>query len=302
MWHLMLPSKAGKPVSQISREGCMWGMGNYMYQFPDKREYALNKARGPAEVELATVPERLVAGTPATLTVTLKDINGSPATLFVDMEKLLHAVIISKDQSVFAHIHPDDLRPLTQQEIDTSTFTLAYTFPKAGEYILSLDYAHGITLESKQFILNVLGNASQSGTVQYTTPATFSGYTVALEYAPPIAGELSTFKYLITKDGKPVTLMPYLSAAMHIAAVKNDFSWYLHAHGEVHPPGTPYPPVVIKNGKVVHSMAMMVTPNTFALPVDAHVVFPSAGLYTIWGQFKTASGELVATAFTVRVE
>jgi hypothetical protein len=109
-------------------------------------------------------------------------------------------------------------------------------------------------------------------------------------------------QYSITKGGQPaVDLVPYLSAAMHISVVKDDFGAFLHVHGEVHPPGTPLPPVLIKNGQVVHSMANMIIPAHFGPTVDAHFVFPKAGLYTVWGEFKVGE-KVIPTAFTVRVE
>jgi hypothetical protein len=154
--------------------------------------------------------------------------------------------------------------------------------------------------------VHVVGGPAQSDTVkEYPSEGTFNGYDVSLRYALPLAGQVETIYYTITKDGKPVTLVPYLSAAMHVAVVKNDFSWYLHVHGEVHPPGTPLPPIIVKNGQVLHSMAMMTVPdviNTGVDPLEAHLIFPTAGIYTVWGQFKTQSGDLVATAFTVQVE
>jgi copper transport protein len=303
MWHTMLPSMAGQPTSQTPAEGCMWGMGNYMYMFPDQREYDYYKNLGAATVTLDTAPQGLIAGVPTTLTVSLKNPDGSPATLFVDMDKLIHVIIISKDESVFAHIHPDDTRPLTQQEINSSTFTVNYTFPKAGDYLVAFDYAHGVVLESKQFQVHVAGSPQQSDTVkEYPTEGMFDGYNVSLKYSLPIAGQVETIFYTVTKNGQPVEFVPYLDAAMHVAVVKNDFSWYLHVHGEVHPPGVPLPPIIIKNGQVVHSMAMMTVPDHFTLPIEAHLIFPTPGLYTVWGQFKTTSGDLVASAFTIRVE
>lgn len=302
-WGMMQPSVAGMPFSQESTEGCMWGMGNYMYMFPDQHEYDHYKDLGQAEVALATAPSALVAGVPTVLTVSLKNQDGTPATLFIDMDKVLHVIIVSKDETVFAHIHPDDIHPLTQQEIDTSTFTLDYTFPKSGDYLVAVDYAHGVSLESEQFPVHVSGGPPQSGTVtEYPTTGTFDGYDVTLKYPLPIAGQIETIVYNVTKDGKPVTFVPWLEAAMHVSIVKNDFSWYLHVHGEVHPPGQPLPPLIVKNGQVLHSMAMMTTPAQFSLPIEAHLIFPSPGLYTVWGQFKTKSGDLVATAFTVQVE
>ncbi len=215
----------------------------------------------------------------------------------------MHVVIVSKDESVYAHIHADDLHPLTQEELESSTYTLRYTFPKAGDYLVMVDYAHGLALESQQFTVHVAGAPAQAeSSKEYPTEGVFDGYDVSLRYPLPIAGQVETIMYTITKNGAPVALVPYLSAAMHIAVLKNDFSWHIHAHGEVHPPGTPLPPIIVKNGQVIHSMAAMVVPDTFTSPIEAHMIFPTPGLYTVWGQFKTESGDLVASAFTVRVE
>jgi hypothetical protein len=125
---------------------------------------------------------------------------------------------------------------------------------------------------------------------------------VVLDAGVPYAGEVTTIRYTITKDGKPVTnIIPYLEAAMHLSVIKNDLSAFLHVHGEVHPPGVPYPPVIVKNGQVVHSMAMMVLPPVFGPKIEAHLIFPSEGLYTVRGEFKVGSN-VIPTSFTVRVE
>jgi Cu+-exporting ATPase len=278
----------------------MWGMGNYQYLFADKKEYDYVRTLPKAEVSLVSAPAVLVANSPSALTVSLKEQDGRPATLFVDMERYVHLVVVSRDQSIFAHIHAKQ----TPEEIRTSTFSFDYIFPKAGEYLVSVDYAHGLTLESKQFTVKVGGAPAQRTQVaEYASEGIFGGYTVALKYALPVAGKVETLRYTVTKDGKDVTeLEQYLSAAMHISVVKNDLSAFLHLHGEVHPPGAPLPPVTVKNGQVVHSMAQMMSlPARFGPNVDAHLIFPSSGLYTVWGEFK-AGGRVIPTAFTVRVE
>lgn len=303
MWHLMLPTKAGVPVAQTPQEGCMWGMGQYMYMFPDRREYSYLAALPKAEVSLKHVAS-IQAGVPTTFTVKLQEPDGSPAKLFVDMEKLVHLVIVSQDEKVFAHIHADDTHPLTPDEIRSSTFTFKYTFPKAGTYLISADYAHGLSLESKQFAVEVKGASGQEKEpATYPLSGTFDGYDVSLSYGGvALAGEVTTLRYTITKSGLPVTnLEQYLSAAMHVSVVKNDLGVFMHTHGEVHPPGAPYPPIIIKNGQVVHSMAMMLLPPTFGPNIEAHLIFPSTGEYTVWGEFK-AEGKVIPTSFTIRVD
>lgn len=301
MWHIMQPSRAGTAQSSIPREGCMWGMGAYPYMFPEMQEYEyfMSLPRANANVTFDSAP---IAGHEASFKVAITYDDGAPARLFVDMEKLVHVVIVSKDQTVFAHVHPDDGRELTQQEKDTSAFRLSYVFPKAGDYLVSVDFANGLTLESRQFPVHVGGYPAQNtGVAVYSSPANIDGYDVSIKYSQPFAGEVSTFVYDIRKDGKPAELQPYLSAAMHIAVVQNDFAAFAHTHGEVHPPGAVLPPIIIKDGKLIHSMASMYTPPVFAYPVDAHVIFPKPGLYTLWGQFKSG-GEVHAVPFTVRVE
>lgn len=298
MWHLMLPSRAGVPTSQTPHEGCMWGMGAKLYHFADAREYARYRSLGDAEVRLDT-PEVLRAGVPADLRVSIKDAEGNPATLFVDMERLVHMVIISADQSVFAHIHANE----SQDERASSSFGFRYAFPKAGEYLVSIDYAHGVSLQSKRFKVSVEGASGQGDAIEYPSEGGFQGYSVSLKYPLLLAGEPQLLRYSFSKDGAPVDyLEPYLSAAMHIAVVKNDLSSFVHTHGEVHASGTPPLPVRVVNGKIAHDMkAMLAIPPRFGPNVEAHVIFPEPGLYTVWGEFK-AEGKVIPTAFTVRVE
>ncbi len=303
MWHLMLPTKAGIPVAQTPQEGCMWGMGQYLYMFPDRHEYSYLASLPKANISLEHAAA-IQAGVPTTFTMKLQESDGTPAKLFVDMEKLVHVVIVSQDEKVFAHIHADDMHPLTPEEIRSSTFTFNYTFPKAGTYLVSADYAHGLSLESKQFTVEVKGTSKQKKEpATYPLSGNFGGYDVVLAYGGvALAGEVTTLRYTITKDGQPVTnLEQYLSAAMHVSVVKNDLKAFIHTHGEVHAPGSPYPPIIIKNGQVVHSMAMMLLPPTFGPTIEAHLIFPSAGEYTIWGEFK-AEGKVIPTSFTVRVD
>jgi Cu+-exporting ATPase len=47
--------------------------------------------------------------------------------------------------------------------------------------------------------------------------------------------------------------------------------------------------------------------QVFALPgqefgpeLDVHAAFPRPGLYRLWGQFRTADGDVITTTFTVR--
>lgn len=302
MWHLMQPTKAGIARSSTPREGCMWGMGDKLYMFADQREYEYLSNLPKADVALAFENSTLVAGREESFTVSITNPDGTPAHLLWDMEKLAHVVIVSADERHFAHIHADDARALTNDEIQSSSFRFSHIFPESGEYLISVDYANGTRLETKQFTVKVAGSPSQQNAIAlYPSPAKFSGYDVSIQYDLPRAGEVTTLRWRISKNGSPVQLQQYLAAAAHISVVKNDLSAFIHIHGEVHIPGTPLPEIRVKNGQVVHSMAMMTVPTSFTSPVEAHLIFPSAGLYTVWAEFNVG-GTIVPTAFSVRVE
>ncbi len=90
------------------------------------------------------------------------------------------------------------------------------------------------------------------------------------------AGEETSLSYIIEKDGKTVTdLNPYLGAAMHIAVVSVDLKQYIHAHGSV--PGEPH---------AHHDHMHTKPPKRFGPEIEADVVFPVKGIYTIFSQVK----------------
>jgi methionine-rich copper-binding protein CopC len=295
MWHIMQPIKAGVSVSKTPREGCMLASGTY--HFADKREYEYMRSLGPANATMSAAPELPRVGVPTELTFALTETDGTPAALSIEHEKILHVIVISADMSHFAHVHADDERALTQREINSSIFTVKYTFPKSATYLIAIDYLHGLTHESRQFKLEVGGGNAQGRVATYSSPANFGGYDVEFKHIPPFSGDISTLVYIIQKDGKPVTdLVSYLGAAMHIAIIKNDLTEFIHTHGEVHPPGYVVPP---STAAATHQHAP--PPARFGPVVEAHAVFPGPGLYTVFGEFRVGE-TVIPTKFTVRVD
>src|SRR5204863_3198577 len=73
------------------------------------------------------------AGKETTLRFRITAPDGSPVTkLEVVHEKILHLLMVSKDLSWFAHEHP--------VLGDDGTFTLRFTFPRGGIYVLYHDF------------------------------------------------------------------------------------------------------------------------------------------------------------------
>ena len=296
-WHLMQPAKGGVYVSGTPQEGCM--MLGALYHIPDRREYEYMSALPPAEVALspAPAPAQPTAGVPTTLRLDISEADGSAPKLSIAHDKILHMVIVSADMSSFAHVHPEDV--LTEGEsIAEGRFTIEHTFPEAGEYLVSVDYVHGFAPESRQFKVVVGGAPAMADAPElFSVPAiSHSGYDIKFEHSGIFAGDTATLSYRIHKDGEPVTDMnPYLSAAMHLAIVKNDLSEFIHTHGETHPPGYVAPPPTA----ATHNHAP--PPPRFGPFMEAHAQLPTPGLYTVFAEFSH-EGEIVVVRTTIRIE
>lgn len=293
-WHLMLPMRNSIPTSETPYEGCMALSGTF--HLPDAREYRYLKAPGAVLVNFATDLSSVRAGVPTTLAFSLTDEEGNPATLSMVHERLVHMIIIREDMAFFRHVHPDGADKVGSDAARTATFSLPFTFPEPGTYLLALDYANGLKPESQQFRIEV-GSGDAEVAATYPTQGTFDGYEVSFEQGFLVAGMPSTLLYRITKDGQDVTnLAPYLAAAMHIAVVKNDLSSFIHTHGEVHVPGAPLSTVASSS---VHNHAP--PPPSFGPVIEAHPIFPTPGLYTVFGEFLH-DGKVIVTRFTAKVE
>ncbi|HUI68520.1 MAG TPA: CopD family protein [Nitrospirota bacterium] len=236
---------------------------------------------GPAPVlRLETNPVHITAGTPVSMIVHLEDQQGRPVEgLTVHHERILHAIIIGEDLNVFAHIHPEDLGPVTEEMVSTATFPLHFTFPKAGAYLVGLDFALPDGLYSKSASLSVAGQPTmRAPMVDTSREKGFGEYHVSLMTSSKSieAGPETLLRFLITKNGRPVTdLGPFLGAPMHLAVVRTDLTQFIHAHGVT--PGDSH----------MHAEQMHVKPSELYGPeIDAFIVFPVKGVYKIFCQVK----------------
>lgn len=254
-------------------------------------------ARPAVLVDMMTEPPQIRTGSEAAIRFFIKNDDGTPQReLTVTHDRLLHVIIISRNFGVFAHVHPDDFGPITQQMKEEGRYAVRYTFPLAGEYLIALDSAVGDSPFSEQFSVEVTGEPRMGPAGKDLSRArTFAGYEVRLETSPEgvTAGRETTLSYLVKKNGAPVTdLEPYLSAGMHLAVVSADLNNFIHAHGG--PPGA----------EGAHAMAShmhMAVPASFGPRIDAAVVFPAKGLYQVFGEFKHR-GKVITTSFIIEVE
>ncbi len=245
-------------------------------------------------VNLMTNPLEIRAGIPVRISLNIKEKDGSPArNLTIIHDRILHAIIIGRDLAVFAHIHPEDLGPITLKMLEEATFPLIYTFPKAGKYLLGVDFAQGEEAYSRTFRLDVANPATmQQPVLDFSSQKTFEGYQVSLDLPDhtATAGIETTLRYVIRRDGEELKdLEPYLGAAMHLAVVSADLKTFVHSHGVV--PGT--------GGHADH--LHIVTPAHFGPEIDAGIIFPAPGVYKIFGQFQHGS-QVILTEFMVTVK
>ena len=302
VWHESVPERDGNATADLAMPGCTVGIGLGQYHFVDAREFAYFIRPARAKAQLATSPAELIANVPITLTFTLRDNLGNPVRdLVLDHNRIEHVVIASQDFSVFAHIHTEDLGPVTPEMLKAATFPVQYTFPKSGRYLVSVDYAERGYIFSDQFYLNVGPSSTMSApqNENFSMQGKFDGYDVTLKTSPVMlkAGAPATLDYHIEKDGKPFTEMtPYLAVPMHISIIRDDLMGFLHIHGLL--------PVSLTGkllGESIHASHLLL-PDKFGPDIEAtNFSFPSPGVYHIFGEFS-AAGKVVVTQFTVKVE
>ncbi len=248
-------------------------------------------------VNLETRPAEIQAGIPATIVFLIKDSEGKPVQdLTITHDRLLHVVMASEDFSVFAHIHPEDFGPITPEMRNAARYSVRYTFPKAGRYLVAVDSAVRDRSFSRHFIIGVKGEPKM-GSLQkdFSRKKKFGDYTVTFTSTPEriVAGKEITINYAIQKDGEPVTdLQPYLAAPMHLAVISEDLKDFIHVHGEL-------PGAAAEHSQGGHMH--MGVPARFGPEIRAHIVFPKKGVYQIFSEVQH-QGRVIAAGFMVEVQ
>lgn len=188
--------------------------------------------------------------------------------------KKLHLIIVSRDLSIFDHVHPEP-QP-------DGSLVLDYVFSEPGEYVLYADCTPSGD-RNQVFPLSVTVSGKPRDPLPLEpTPAqakTFDQYRVQLDLSPEPAQvrDETQLSFTVSSNGVPVTdLEPYLGAGGHCVALSEDTRAYLHSH-----------PIEVQGTR-------------FGPTVTFHTVFPKPGLYKIWGQFLHHGKPLIAD-FVVRV-
>lgn len=202
--------------------------------------------RAAYSVELES-PKELPADEQA-LQFTVLDADGEPVTAYdVKHEKELHLIVVDReDPRIYRHVHPE----LAEDGTWAADLDLG-----AGDYRM---YADTTPAGAKAQVLTadfaVAGGEHSTLPMQDpNTTASVDGFDVSLETDGPM------YTFVVTRDGKPVALQPYLGAGGHLVGIRTETLDYVHAHA------------MDAEGGTVGFHVEVATPGTYVLHLDFQV-------------------------------
>jgi hypothetical protein len=196
-------------------------------------------------------------------------VNQKPASwpedhLEMEHEKFMHVIGVRDDLQEFFHIHPVKTAP--------GMWTVTHVFTNGGNYKIWTDVrCLGISYAVGHPLLTVSGSMEKVGrNHDFRDTVESSGYRVTLKHSEPLLmGRTNQLEFTIRDDsGKDVAVENFLGAAMHLVAVRDDLSVYLHGHPELPQENDP---------KIHFRMA-----------------FSNQGTYKLFAQFRPAKTKLPA--------
>ncbi len=308
-WHESVPMRDGRVLSPESAMGCMFGMGRGQSHIADGEEYAwlLRPSGALASMQLSTPAPRAPtgaprAGQPVTLTFSLKDGSGAALTdLRADHDRFLHVIVVGRDTQTFMHLHPENAGPVTQEMLKTATFNVPVIFPKAGKYLVAINYSVRAKTVAQSFYVDVAGPDPMTSPEALPAIAydAKDGYLVTVDPTQVPARGLVRFQFHIEKDGVPVTdLEPYLAATMHVEVTSPDLRQFLHTHGEL--PQTWWDALLTPRISIANHPHQFV-PAHFGPDIVAYLPFTGPGPYIIFGEFQH-KGKVIPVRFVVDVK
>lgn len=177
-------------------------------------------------------PKNPRVGTPSKLQFFVNEKPGGKPVddLEIEHEKYIHVIGMRDDLTEFFHVHP--------QKTKSGTWSISHVFNEGGSYKIWSDVKQGGVVHSFGHpLLSVVGSdgkvsSSIKQPVDFLTNAMIGDYQVALNHdAPLVKGRGETISLTVKNlYGNGVELENYLGAPMHLVAIKDDLTEYIHTH------------------------------------------------------------------------
>lgn len=206
----------------------------------------------------------------------------------VDMEHVMHMIVVRDDFATFAHLHPD---------FDTQTGTFWQQFSKEPNhryYVYADSIPHGLAQQVFRFTLESAGPVAKlppaSGPSTPTVPA--GPYTVTLSKTMLPANQPKSLNVTVLAGGQPARdLGPYLGAAAHVVFINTSTLAYVHVH-----------PMVRKRNSTNADTSMEMGIGAKAGPfMQMKLPALPAGVYKVWIQFVGGADNVYTAPFTILV-
>ena len=167
------------------------------------------------------VHDRVLGDEPFAFTIVGPD--GAPVTRFEELhERELHLILVSRDLTQFAHVHP---------ERDASgTWTVELPDLAPGSYRAYADMQPAGAADMTLGIdVVVPGPVDTPGAPAPRDRDEVDGLDVTVD-GELVAGDESELHVTVRRDGEAIETEPYLGAAGHLVAIRDGDLAYLHVH------------------------------------------------------------------------
>ncbi len=277
-------------------------------------------------VNLNVAPVPVLVGTSTRLDFILtKKPENTPVhflELEIEHEKRMHVIGVRNDLNDFFHIHPEPMFSVGSSSgeggIDTAVLSVDHIFQNPGIYkIWSEVKKDGVVHAFGHPEVEIQGEGERSKKqVAFGRNVIVGDYQVAFKLDEPVdKGHEHDLSFDIhTLTGQEVGVEPYFGGDMHLVIIKDDLKEFIHAHPENHN---------MMNMDDHHGAIRVVNevrahgdedtpgamPDTEAADemINFQVIFPEAGLYKVFAQFRPkgidlSSDESLVAPFWIRVE
>ena len=192
---------------------------------PETADQPAGLASSRGGYTLTPTDPTLTPATPDTFSFVITGPDGAPVTAYdVEHDKRMHLIVVRRDTTDFAHLHPE-MAP-------DGTWSVPLTTASAGSYRAFADFTPTGGEATTLGVDLVAPGVFEPVTHAPSRTAQVDGYTVELA-GDLVAGQASPVTLSVSRDGVPVTdLQPYLGANGHLVALRQGDLAYLHVHPE----------------------------------------------------------------------